>query len=91
MITDELDDSKICYKLIVTMTQNLLYSTYCPITVKPRYNEEPMDLQTLFAITKFCYIEVLYTFYFTITKVKKIVLYTKNLIKYRRLYLSAYT
>ena len=78
-------------KLIVTMRQNLLHFTYCPITVKPRYNEEPMALQTLFAITKFCYIEVLYTFYFTITKVKKIVLYTKNLIKYRRLYLSAYT
>ena len=28
---------------------------YCPITVKPRYNEEPRDLQTLFAITKLCY------------------------------------
>ena len=77
---------KICYILGCAHD-----GAYCPITVKPRYNEEPRDLQTLLAITKFCCIEVLYIFYFTITKEKKIVRYTKNLIKYRRLHLSAYT
>ena len=80
------NDDKICY--ILGCARDV---AYCPITVKPRYNEEPRDWQTLFAITKFCYIEVLYIFYFNITKVKKIVRYTKNLIKYRRLHLSAYT
>ena len=76
--------------VIVAVTKEITLS-YCTITVKPRYNEEPRDLQTLLAMTKFCYIEVLYIFYFTITKEKKIVRYTKNLIKYRRLHLSAYT
>ena len=31
------------------------------LTVKPRYNEGPRDWQTLFAITRFHYIEVLTT------------------------------
>ena len=29
-------------------------------TVKPRYNEGPRDWQTLFTITRFCYIKVLF-------------------------------
>ena len=41
----------------------------------------PRDWQNLFAITRFCYIEVLFhNLYFTITGVNKIILYTKDFV-----------
>ena len=42
-------------------------------TVEPQYNEVPRDWQNkMFTITSFCYIEVLFHNYFTITRVNKL-------------------
>ena len=53
-------------------------------TAEPRYNEDPEDWQTVFAITRFHYMEVLFHIYFTIPEEKKIVRYTEDfVINYR--------
>ena len=52
-----------------------LGKTLC--TVEPRCNEGPMDSQNMFAITRFRYIEVLFT-YFTITRVKETVFFNTD-------------
>ena len=53
-------------------------------TAEPRYNEDPEDWQTVFAIMRFHYMEVLFHIYFTIPGEKKIVRYTEDfVINYR--------
>ena len=47
-------------------------------TVEPRYEKVPRDWQNLFAITRFCYIEVLFHV-LPLLGVKKIVCYTEDL------------
>ena len=47
-------------------------------TVEPRYEKVPRDWQNLFAITRFCYIEVLFHV-LLLLGVKKIVCYTEDL------------
>ena len=41
-------------------------------TVEPRYNEGPRDWQTLFAITRFCYIKVLFHFFLLLLGQRKL-------------------
>ena len=64
----------VIFKTSATDSLEFLKASYFLLfcnTVEPRYNEGSRDWQNLFAITRFRYGDVLFSYSFTITGVKK--------------------
>ena len=64
-----------------------IFHQYCvcdTFTVEPQFNEGPRDWQSLFILTRFCYIGVLFHIYFSVIGVKKIVHYINYFVQSAR-------
>ena len=60
--------------------QTMLIEIVGSNTVEPWYNKGPVDWQSMFAITRFRYMEFFFFIYFTITGARNIVHYTEDFV-----------